>query len=64
AAALALGGGLDLLLALWLPARAGHVSLELHLLPRGRLALSGVERRDAEAFLQALRARLHRQRPA
>ncbi|MEM1416356.1 MAG: hypothetical protein AAGH15_15715, partial [Myxococcota bacterium] len=63
AGAIALGAGLDLLLALALPARAGRVSVELHLMPRGRLALVGVEREAAELFLQSLRARLARQRP-
>ncbi len=58
-AGLILGGaGLDLLLAVLVPAKAREVALDIRLLPRGTLRLTRVPEEDADRFLDALAARL------
>ena len=60
AAAIFIGGGLDLGLSILLPARKKQVAVELAVLPKRRFQLVAVPEARAEAFVAALRDRVTR----
>ena len=57
AAAILIGGGLDLIFSLVLPARRRNVAIDLAVLPKRRVQLVAVGEAEAESFVNALRER-------
>lgn len=60
AAAILVGGGLDLALAVLVPGRAARVALDLRVMPKRTVRVVGVPLPEADRFLAALERRLAR----